>query len=40
MTDEELLPTDRARATLLGRVWDPAVGGPASCISAAICWLM
>jgi fumarylacetoacetate (FAA) hydrolase family protein len=28
MTDTDLLPTDRDRATLLGRVWDPAVGGP------------
>jgi fumarylacetoacetate (FAA) hydrolase family protein len=28
MNHEELLPTDRDRATLLGRVFDPAVGGP------------
>jgi fumarylacetoacetate (FAA) hydrolase family protein len=28
MTHEELLPNDRERATLLGRIWDPAVGGP------------
>jgi fumarylacetoacetate (FAA) hydrolase family protein len=28
MTSTDLLPEDRERATLLGRVWDPAVGGP------------
>jgi len=28
MNHEELLPKDRDRATLLGRVFDPAVGGP------------
>ena len=28
MNHEDLLPKDRERATLLGRVFDPAVGGP------------
>src|SRR5215831_9552137 len=28
LTTAEILPEDADRATLVGRIWDPAVGGP------------
>src|SRR3954470_3251709 len=28
LTPADILPVDADRATLVGRVWDPAVGGP------------